>query len=86
MQRGAANIALRGHVPVTPVIITCEPTTLTKNEPWYRVPPRPFHVTMRLKPTIDIAPYRAEPRPSIGARRLTRFLQNYFTRELQLHE
>lgn len=86
MQRGAANIALRAGVPITPVVITCEPTTLTKNQPWYRVPSRRFHFTMRINSTIPIAEYNIETSPSVAARRLTAFLQNYFSQELMLHE
>jgi 1-acyl-sn-glycerol-3-phosphate acyltransferase len=82
-QRGAANIALRAGVPVTPVIITCEPTTLTKNSPWYRVPARRFHVVMRLQTDIEVQQFVEADNQSRAARRLTRFLQDYFTRELQ---
>ena len=39
--RGAAAIALRGARVITPVFITRSPTTLTKAEPWYRIPPPP---------------------------------------------
>lgn len=38
--RGAANVALRAGVCLTPVWIGCEPLTLRKGEPWWRVPPR----------------------------------------------
>ncbi|MCW8195263.1 1-acyl-sn-glycerol-3-phosphate acyltransferase [Proteobacteria bacterium 005FR1] len=82
-QRGAANIALRAGVPVTPVVITCEPTTLTKNSPWYRVPSRRFHFTMRLQPDIEVHSFVQADNQSRAARRLTRFLQEYFTRELR---
>ncbi len=84
MQRGAANIALRTGVPITPVVIECEPTTLTKKLPWYRVPSRRFHVSMTMKEKIETVEYQQQENPSIAARHLTRFLQNYFTRELAL--
>ena len=38
--RGAANVAVRAAATVTPVYIRVEPTTLTKAEPWYRIPGR----------------------------------------------
>ena len=44
LQRGAANIAVRGRLDITPVRITCTPLTLTKGQKWYRVPSRRFHV------------------------------------------
>lgn len=84
MQRGAANIALRAGVPITPVIVSCEPATLTKGTPWYRVPPRRFHFTMRMQSDIDVRRFAEADNPSRAARILTRYLQNYFTRELQV--
>jgi len=86
LQRGAANVALRAQVPITPVVITCEPTTLTKGAPWYKVPSRRFHVEMRLQDNIDLETFADAGNPSRAARRLTRYLQEYFTRELSLHE
>ncbi len=86
LQRGAANIALRCEAPITPVVITCEPTTLTKNMPWYRIPPRRFHFTMNIRDKIPIEEFLDEPHPSIASRRLTEFLRNYFTQELASHE
>lgn len=82
-QRGAANIALRAGLPITPVLIKCEPTTLTKGTPWYRVPPRRFHFSMTMQSEIDVARFAETDNPSRSARRLTRHLQNYFTRELR---
>lgn len=38
--RGAANVVLRAGAPLTPVCIGCEPPTLRKGEPWWRVPAR----------------------------------------------
>src|SRR5690606_17622653 len=51
--RGAAAIALRGAQVITPVIISVEPTTLTKAEPWYSVPSRRFHFHLRVGEDID---------------------------------
>jgi 1-acyl-sn-glycerol-3-phosphate acyltransferase len=39
-QRGAAQIALRANMALTPVRIGCEPPSLRKGEPWWQVPPR----------------------------------------------
>lgn len=86
LQRGAANVALRAGVPITPVIITCEPVTLTKGMPWYRVPDRRFHIAMEMRSNINVEPFADAGNPSRAARRLTTFLQAYFTRELSVHE
>lgn len=57
-QRGAANIALRAAAVVTPVYIRCAPTTLTKAEPWYRIPPRRVRFSLEVGEDIDPRPHR----------------------------
>jgi len=53
-QRGAANIAIRANVPIRPVLITCTPSTLTKNEKWYHVPSKPFHIQVKVLDAIQV--------------------------------
>ncbi len=53
-QRGAANIALRANVPIRPVMIRCTPSTLTKNEKWYHVPAKPFHIEITVLDAIEV--------------------------------
>jgi len=78
LQRGAAYIALRGSLNVTPVVIRCSPPTLSKGEPWYRVPPRSFHVTVEVGVDFPAAPFLAGTTEAIAARRLTDHLVAYF--------
>ncbi|HED4876006.1 MULTISPECIES: lysophospholipid acyltransferase family protein [Stenotrophomonas] len=82
LQRGAANIAVRGRLDITPVRITCTPPTLTKGQKWYRVPSRRFHVQLQIGEDIPIAPFLAEddsPRgDALAARRVTDHLTRYF--------
>ena len=40
LRRNGAMIAVMSRAPVVPVCIRCEPPTLLKGSPWYRVPPR----------------------------------------------
>lgn len=54
-QRGAANIAIRANVPIRPVVITCTPSTLTKNEKWYHVPSRPFHIEVQVLDAVQVS-------------------------------
>ncbi len=82
LQRGAANIAIRGGLDITPVLIRCSPPTLTKGQPWYRVPARRFHVSVQVFPDILVAPFRASAPEPLAARRLTDHLRHYFTTEL----
>jgi len=79
--RSAANIALRAAASVTPVYIRCQPTTLTKAEPWYRIPARRPHFTLIVGEDIDLQPYRSAPLP-IASRELNEHLQARFEEEL----
>lgn len=79
--RGAANVALRAATVVTPVYIHCDPTTLTKSEPWYRIPPRRPHFTLCVGDDLDLSPYRHVPLPS-GSRALNEHFHQHFQQEL----
>jgi 1-acyl-sn-glycerol-3-phosphate acyltransferase len=82
--RGAAAIALRGAAVITPVYITVVPTTLTKAEPWYRIPPRRVQVTLRVGEDIAPARYSADTPMPIASRRLNDHLHQLFLKELAL--
>lgn len=84
--RGAANIALRAAQRLTPVVIRVEPTTLTKAEPWYRIPPQKIRFTMCVHEDIPLADFRAEGELPQASRKLNAFLMNFFNRELGRHE
>jgi 1-acyl-sn-glycerol-3-phosphate acyltransferase len=82
LQRGAANVAVRGRIPITPVVITCNPATLTKGEPWWRVPARRPHFRLEVRedlPTEQII--AGQGSDVLAARRLTAYLTDYFTSE-----
>ena len=77
MYRGAANVALRAARVLTPVFISCDPPTLSKNLPWYRIPPRRPKWTLRVGEDIDLEAYRGAPLP-IASRRLHADLAGLF--------
>ncbi|HEU4589830.1 MAG TPA: lysophospholipid acyltransferase family protein [Steroidobacteraceae bacterium] len=77
MQRGAANVAVRAARVLTPVFIGCDPPTLSKNLPWYRIPWRRPKFTLRVGEDIDLATYRGSPVP-IASRRLNADLAGLF--------
>ncbi|MFP2905791.1 lysophospholipid acyltransferase family protein [Pyxidicoccus sp. 3LFB2] len=86
LQRGAANIAVRGPCDITPVSIRCEPLGLTKGTPWWRVPPRRMNFTIRVHDDIAVAPLLGAPgEEALAARQLTARLRDYFLRETQGH-
>ena len=80
--RGAASVAVRAARTVTPVYITVDPTTLTKNSPWYRIPWRRPHVSLVVGEDIDVASFSAGvPLPRAG-RALNAFLLRHFSERL----
>ncbi len=82
LQRGAANIAIRARLPVTPVRLNCTPMTLGKGEKWYRIPARRFHYVVDVQPDIDLAPFLDGGRgEALAARHLTEYLTQYFSAE-----
>jgi 1-acyl-sn-glycerol-3-phosphate acyltransferase len=85
-KRGAANIAVRTGSDITPVLIYCTPTTLTKNEHWYQVPRKRMHFQIQVRDHLAIDRYVKNLRPSRGARNLTADLVKYFNKELHAHE
>lgn len=85
-QRGAAAIALKAGNTVTPVTLSCYPSTLTKAEPWYQIPERRFHLAMHVGEDIDVAEFaRIQPK-SIAVRRFNRYLQDYFTQQRERYK
>lgn len=79
LQRGAANIAVRGRIDVTPVRLSCVPMTLGKGEKWYHVPSCRFHVVVDVRPDIEVAPFLDGAQvEALAARRLTAYLSQYF--------
>lgn len=80
-QRGAANIAIRGHLDITPVLIKCSPPTLSKGLGWYNIPSRRFHVSIEVLPDISVDSFCVDT-DALAARKLTEHLTNFFTAEL----
>ena len=79
--RSAANVALRAAAVVTPVYIRCHPTTLTKAEPWYRIPPRRPHFALAVGEDLDLSGYRNAPLP-LASRKFNDDLHRHFQQEL----
>lgn len=84
--RGAAAIALRGASVITPVVIQVSPTTLTKSEPWYRIPLRRVHFSLRVGADIDPHAFAALGPAPVASRKLNDHLHHYFIRELASDE
>jgi 1-acyl-sn-glycerol-3-phosphate acyltransferase len=84
-QRGAAYIALSSRAEIVPVVIACDPLTLTKRHKWYDIPARAFCLSVSVKPARPLSAWtdgRFEATPA-GARRLTHSLESYFMQEMR---
>lgn len=82
-RRGTANIALHARPPITPVLISCSPTTLTKGEPWYHIPRRKVFMHLKVLPALDAALINQWPCDRQGARAMTRWLNDFFIQEME---
>ena len=49
---GAFEIAARAGVPIVPLLVTCDPPTLMRGQPWYRVPDRMATMTVTQLPIL----------------------------------
>lgn len=84
-QRGAAAIALQANAIVTPVTITCYPSTLTKAEQWYQIPHRRFHLAMHVGEDFVLDEFAVNTK-SISVRHFNQHLQDYFTQQRELNK
>lgn len=76
LKRGAAHVALRLNRPIRIVHIQMNPTTLTKSEKWYNIPPQRAKIKVSIGEKIlpEAFPSDQLP-PSIRARHLNRMIQ-----------
>jgi 1-acyl-sn-glycerol-3-phosphate acyltransferase len=84
-KRGAAQIALRTGVPIVLVVITSDPPTLLKGQPWYKVPERPlcfklhFHLVSKLPEEIQ-----QKSNVSLKVRILNQYFEDFFREQLHI--
>jgi 1-acyl-sn-glycerol-3-phosphate acyltransferase len=80
--RSAASIGVRAASRVTPVYIRCQPSTLKKGEPWYRVPARRPHFSLIVGEDLDVTAYRAMRSMPLASRQFNEQLRGNFQGEL----
>jgi 1-acyl-sn-glycerol-3-phosphate acyltransferase len=83
-QRGFAHIALASGVNLQPVLITCEPITLVKGEPYYRIPESPPQFRIEVAAAINAARYThaASGSRALDARHLVSYIEADYARRL----
>lgn len=83
-QRGAAYIILRSACPVLPVLIQCDPLTLTKGVAWYRIPRKKCTLSVAVLPPMNAKAWVNQADPAtLQARRLTSALEKFFTEQIE---
>ena len=83
LHRGASNIALRCMADMIPVTIDCNPSTLTKNEPWYSIPERKADFSLTVGKPIKVTNFIKDGQSmSISARHLTDHMNDYFKKDI----
>lgn len=82
LQRGASNVAVRGGVNITPVLIRCTHSMLAKGIPWWRIPVRKPHFQIEVRDDMLVDSLVAScANEALAARRLTEHLTHYFAME-----
>ncbi|HEY4665621.1 MAG TPA: lysophospholipid acyltransferase family protein [Comamonas sp.] len=82
LQRGAANVAVRGNIDITPVHISSTLPMLTKGTPWWQVPRRRPHFVIDVREDIVIAPFSDQASSeSLVARQVTDYLAEHLFKE-----
>ena len=86
LKRGGSNIAIRSERNITPVIIHCSPRTLMKGEKWWQIPARPPLFSLQVGEDIAVQGFRQDDEsPALAVRRLTAYLEQYFTTQNPAH-
>ena len=83
-QRGFAHIATLTGANLQPVTITCEPITLVKGEPYYKIPDSPPRFRIEVADEIDTKRFLdlASESRARGARKLVSYLEADYGRRL----
>ena len=87
LQRGAASIIRVSRKSIIPVIITCEPPTLSKGEKWYQIPVDRVHFKVTICDRVDPASEIVEGEGNGKTnRRINKVLRELFLSGIERHE
>lgn len=81
LQRGAAHVAVKGRIAITPVHIHSSLPMLTKGTPWWKVPQRKPHFIIEVREDIPVDPFcEAASSEILAAREVTEHLSEQLFR------
>lgn len=78
MHRGFANLALAANVDIQLLLLTCQPTWLTKGAKWYEIPFKRATFILKRGPKFLSDDYNTETPRSIRVRALMRDVKQYY--------
>jgi 1-acyl-sn-glycerol-3-phosphate acyltransferase len=78
LRRGFAHLATLTEAPILPVTITCDPPTLVKGEPWWRIPSRAPLFRLVVGAPIRPAEFLLNANRTLAARRIVSYLSAYY--------
>jgi 1-acyl-sn-glycerol-3-phosphate acyltransferase len=81
-RRGFANIATLLQSDILLVTITCDPSTLTKGEAWWTIPPARPRFRVAVGECLEVASMLDNEYRSIATRKLVRFIEGYYAERL----
>jgi len=81
-QRGFAHLATLIGSNLQPILITCDPVTLVKGQPWYSIPQRLPAYRIKIEDQIEIRAFLTDQPRSLAARRLVAYLEARYRGEL----
>jgi 1-acyl-sn-glycerol-3-phosphate acyltransferase len=81
--RGAANIALRTHTDIIPIVLRTDVAGLTKQQPWYEIPRQTINMSVEVGHAFAYQTYhQRDAGEAILARQLTRELEQFYKAQL----
>lgn len=86
LKRGAASVIATSRRLFTPLIMTCEPSTLTKGKKWFEIPSRRVHFRISVGEPVDPAPLLADDELlSKSNRRINGAIEELFATGIKRH-
>ena len=86
LRRGAAYVALATQKELTPVHISCKPSTLTKANRWHDIPQRRVHFVIDVGDRIPFAPPDGSMSQRISAQVITERVTRHLLQETPAYE
>jgi 1-acyl-sn-glycerol-3-phosphate acyltransferase len=86
LKRGAASIIVTSRRLFTPLIMTCEPSTLAKGQKWFDIPDRRVHFRISVGDPVDPVPLLTDgEKLSKSNRRINNAIEELFVTGIERH-